>query len=99
MTMWHVETFDTKVPPSEMEAHLRRALKYWRSRGFNVRVFVTQYALGPAMYWLCTELKDFGDFNKWPEMALGDDEGREIMDQLTRMQLGVRASLVRELEV
>lgn len=99
MALWHVETFNSTAPPGEMEALLKRALTYWRSRGFNVKVFVTQYALGPAMFWLCTELNDVSDFNKWPEMATGEAEGREIMDQLMRMQSWVRASLVRELEV
>jgi len=40
--MWHVETFNSRGRPGEMETVLRRALIYWRSRGFTVRVYVTQ---------------------------------------------------------
>lgn len=98
MSMWHVETFNSTAPPGEMEAHLKRMLPYWRSRGFNVKVFVTQYSLGPAMFWLCTELNEWDDFSKWPEMATGDEEGQRLMDQLMRMQSSLQASVVKDLE-
>lgn len=97
--MWHVETFNSRGKPGEMEAILKRALSHWRSRGFNVKVFVTQYSLGPAEFWLCTELETFGDFEKWPEMATGEQEGQEIMAHLLGMAQGLTASVVRELEI
>jgi len=81
-----------------METLLRRALPYWRSKGFTVRVFVRQYSLGPAEFWLITKLDSYGDFERWPVMATGDQEGREIMDQLLRLADGMTASVVKELE-
>jgi hypothetical protein len=81
-----------------MEQILRRALTYWRSKGFNARVYMTQYSLGPAQFWLCTELDTFGDFDHWPAMATGDAEGREIMDELIRMGRDFKASVVKELD-
>jgi hypothetical protein len=81
-----------------MEDLLRRALPYWRARGFTARVFVRQYSLGPAEFWLITRLDSYGDFERWPAMATGDQEGREIMDQLLRLADGMTASVVKELE-
>lgn len=97
--MWHVETFSSRGAPGEMEAVLKRTLNYWRSKGFNVRVFVTQYSLGPAEFWLCTEMERFADLDRWPEMATGDEEGKQIMTDLLQMAHGLKASVVKELEV
>lgn len=96
--MWHIETFNSRGKPGEMEAILRRALAYWRSRGFKVKVYVTQYSLGPAEFWLFTELESFGDLDKWPEMAAGEAEGREILEQLLSTATGLTASIVKDLE-
>jgi hypothetical protein len=97
--MWHVETFNSRGAPGEMEAVLQRALRHWRSRGFNVKVFITQYSLGPAEFWLCTELDRFADLDRWPEMATGQEEGRAIMGDLLGLAQGLKASIVKELEV
>lgn len=97
--MWHIETFNSRGAPGEMEAVLQRALRCWRDRGFNVKVFVTQYSLGPAEFWLCTELESFADLDRWPEMATGDDEGREVMRDLLATAQGLKASIVKEFEV
>lgn len=99
MAMWHVETFNSTAEPGVMDEHLKKCLRYWRSRGFTVKVFITENNLGPATYWLCTYLEDWSDFNKWPEMATGEEEGRQLMDTLMRMQSDLKASVVRELEV
>ncbi len=97
--MWHVETFDSKVESRLLEAFFRdELLPYWRSRGFNVKVFVTQYALGPGQFWLLTELDSMASFDKWPEMAEGEARGRELMDKVASMTTNVRASVVRDLE-
>lgn len=96
--MWHVETFNSRGAPGEMELILQRAIRHWRSRGFKVKVFVTQYSLGPAQFWLCTELASFADLDRWPEMATGDEEGREVMRDLLTTAEGLRASIVAELE-
>jgi hypothetical protein len=97
--VWHVETFNSRGNPGEMEALLRRALPYWRSKGFAVRVFVRQYSLGPAEFWLLTKLDSYGDFDRWPAMALGDPEGQEIMTELLRLAESMTASVVKELDV
>jgi hypothetical protein len=96
--MWHVETFNSRGRPGEMEAVLRRALGYWRSRGFTVRVYVTQYSLGAAQFWLLTRLDRFGDFESWPAMATGEKEGQAIMHELLSLADGMTASVVAELE-
>jgi hypothetical protein len=81
-----------------MEALLRRALAYWRGKGFTVRAFQRQYSLGSAEFWLLTELGSYGDFDRWPAMATGDQEGREIMDKLLRLAEGMSASVIKEIE-
>jgi hypothetical protein len=81
-----------------MEAVLRRALGYWRGRGFTVHVYVTQYSLGPAQFWLLTRLDRFGDFERWPAMATGEPEGEAIMQDLLNLAEGMTASVVSELE-
>lgn len=96
--MWHVETFNSRGRPGEMETVLRRALNYWRSRGFTVRVYVTQYSLGHAQFWLLTKLDRFGDFEQWPAMATGEPEGSAIMQDLLSLAEGMTASVVAELE-
>jgi hypothetical protein len=98
--MWHVETFESKVEPRVLEAFFRdELLPYWRSRGFNVKVFVTQYSLGPAQFWLLTELENMGSFENWPQMAEGEPRGRELMDRAVGMMANVRGSVVRDLEM
>ena len=54
--MWHVETFAPRGDASVLASFLKEELlPYMRSRGFNVKVFLTQYALGPDQFWLLTE--------------------------------------------
>ena len=96
---WHVESFDSAVEPGVLEAFFKdEVLPYWRSRGFNVKVFVTQYALGPAQMWLLTEIDNMASFERWPEMAEGEPRGKELMDRLVSMMRNVRASVVKDLE-
>lgn len=96
--MWHVETFNSRGAPGQMEDLLRRALVYWRARGFTVRVFVTQYSLGQRQFWLLTQLDRFGDLERWPAMATGDAEGTALMNELLSLADGMTASVVAELE-
>ncbi|GAC1313365.1 MAG: hypothetical protein NVSMB2_01140 [Chloroflexota bacterium] len=97
--MWHVETFNSRGRPGEMQAVLRRALVYWRRRGFTVRIFETQYSLGARQFWLCTQLDAVGEFERWPAMATAEPEGLAIMTDLLSLAEGMTASLVAELEV
>jgi hypothetical protein len=98
--LWHIETFESKVEPGVLEAFFKdELLPYMRSRGFVVKVFATQYSLGPAQFWLLTELSTMGSFDEWPEMAEGEPHGRALMDRLAGMMGGVRGSVVRDLEM
>lgn len=97
--MWHVETFDSKVEPGVLEDFFRNELlPYWRSRGFNVRVFVTQFSLGHAQMWLLTEMESMGSIDEWPALAAGEPRGRELMSKLGSMMTNIHASVVRDLE-
>jgi hypothetical protein len=94
--MWHVEAFDSRGAPGEMEALLRdRLLPYFRDRGFNVRAFATQASLGERQFWLATEIDGFADIDGWPSRA-GED-GAAIIADLLRLAAGIRASVVAEL--
>jgi hypothetical protein len=98
--LWHVEGFDSTVEPGVLEAFFKdEALPYWRSRGFNVKIFMTQYSLGPAQFWLLTELETMGSFENWPALAEGEPRGSELMQRLVSMAKNVRAGVVRDLEV
>ncbi len=94
--MWHVETFDSRGPPGEMEALLReRLLPYFRQRGFNVRAFSTQASLGPRQFWLMTEMERFGDIDDWAARA--GEEGAAIITDLLTLAVGIKASVIAEL--
>ena len=94
--MWHVEAFDSRGAPGEMEALLRdRLLPYFRDRGFNVRAFATQASLGERQFWLATEIDGFADIDGWPARA-GED-GAAIIVDLLRLATGIRASVIAEL--
>jgi len=98
--MWHVETFAPRVESSVLATFFKdELLPYMRSRGFNVKVFVTQFALGTEQFWLLTELDSMASFDKWPQMAEGEPRGRQLMDRVASMVTNVRASVVRDLEL
>ncbi len=94
--MWHVETFDSRGAPGEMEALLeQRLLPWFRSRGFTVHAFVTQASLGERQYWLATEMGSFADIDGWAER--GGTEGAAIIADLLRLAVGIRASVIAEI--
>ena len=79
--MWHVETFDSRGAPGEMEALLEhRLLPWFRSRGFTVHAFITQASLGECQYWLATEMTSFADIDTWPERG-GTEADQEHRDR------------------
>jgi hypothetical protein len=97
--MYHVETMTPKGKQAELEAFFRdQALPYWRSRGFEVRVYATQASLGAGPVWLFTGMDSFGDLDRWPEMATGEPEGQRLMAQLLDMVTGLQASVIRDIE-
>jgi hypothetical protein len=94
--MWHVETFDSRGAPGEMEALLeQRLLPWFRSRGFTVHAFITQASLGERQYWLATEMASFADVDTWSER--GGTEGAAIIADLLRLAVGIRASVIAEI--
>lgn len=96
--MWHVETFDSRGAPGEMDALLeQRLLPWFRSRGFTVHAFVTQASLGERQYWLATEMASFADLDTWPER--GGTEGAAIIADLLQLAVGIRASVIEEIGI
>ena len=94
--MWHVETFDSRGEPGEMEALLaERLLPWFRSRGFAVHAFVTQASLGERQFWLATEMESFANIDAWAER--GGEEGAEIISDLLKLAVGIRASVIEEI--
>jgi hypothetical protein len=94
--MWHVETFDSRGAPGEMDALLeQRLLPWFRSRGFTVHAFVTQASLGERQYWLATEMASFADIDTWPER--GGTEGAAIIFDLLQLAVGIRACVISEI--
>ena len=98
-TMYHIETMKSKGDQAELESFLRdEALPYWRSRGFEVKVYITQNSLGDGPVWLFTGLDSFGDMDRWPAKATGEPEGQRIMAKLISMVGDLQASVVRDVE-
>jgi hypothetical protein len=96
-TMYHIEIMKPKGDQAELEVFLRdEALPYWRSRGFEVKVYVTQNSLGHCPIWLFTGLDSFGDIDGWPAKATGELEGQSIMAKLISMVSDLQASVVRD---
>ena len=97
--MYHVETMRPKGDQAELEAFFRdQLLPYWRSRGFEVKVYVTQYSLGAGPIWLFTGMDSCSDLDDWPQMATGEAEGEGLMAQLLDMVTDLQASVIRDLE-
>ncbi|MBK8021167.1 MAG: hypothetical protein IPK19_06960 [Chloroflexi bacterium] len=98
-TMYHIETIKPKVELSLLESFLRdEALPYWRSRGFEVRVYVTQHSLGHGPLWLFTGMEAMGDIDGWAQKAMGEAEGERIMAKFMSMIESVQASIVKDIE-
>lgn len=97
--MYHIETMTPKGNQAELEAFLRNeALPYWRSRGFEVKVYVTQNSLGRGPVWLFTGMDSFGDLDRWPALAAGEPEGELLMAKLLDLVTDLQASVVRDIE-
>jgi hypothetical protein len=98
-TMYHIETIKPKVELAEIEAFLRtEAIPYWRKRGFEVRVYITQHSLGHGPIWLFTGMESMGDIDGWAEKATGEPEGQRIMAKFMSMIESVQASIVKDIE-
>jgi hypothetical protein len=94
--MWHVEGFDARDQPSELERFLIDVfLPYFRTRGFDVRAYATRGSLGPRQFWLATSMTSFASIDEWPEQA-GPEGARLIADLLSRVER-IQAAVVEEL--
>ena len=94
--MWHVEGFNAKENPVVVAGFLRdRFLPFFRERGFVVRAFATQAALGPREFWLATQIAGLGDIDGWAARA-GDD-GARLVGELRAMVEGIQGGVVDEL--
>ncbi len=97
--MYHIETMTPRGSQAVLEAFFRdEALPYWRSRGFEVKVYVTQHSLGRGPVWLFTGMDSFGDLDRWPAMAAGEPEGERLMTKLLDLVTDLQASVVRDIE-
>jgi hypothetical protein len=97
--MYHVEVIKAKGDQAALERFLRdECLPYWRAKGFEVRVYSRQYSLGDGPTWLFTGMDRLSDFDRWPSMATGDAEGRELMERLESMIGELHASVIRDVE-
>ena len=98
-TMYHVERMTPRGNQADLEVFFReKLLPYWRSRGFEFKVYATQYSLGDGPIWLLTSMNSFGDLDKWPQIATGEPEGERLMAQLLDMVTDLSASVIRDIE-
>jgi hypothetical protein len=99
MKIWHFEKLQaSKGTPGEMETLMRdELLPYFRSRGFNVKFFVTQHELGQGEFFFATEAATFGDLDHWPEIVGAEPRGVELLTRLVNLVDGTpQASMLRE---
>jgi hypothetical protein len=94
--MWHVEGFDARGDPAELERFLAdEFLPFFRAAGFEVRVSATRASLGPRQFWLATGTASFGSIDDWSEQA-GPEGARLIATLLSRVER-IQAAVVEEL--
>lgn len=98
--MYHVENFNSTAGPGKLEEFFTgKALPYFRSRGFYVKIFKTCLGAAPADFWFITEMDSFSSLDKWPEMASGEPEGEKVMKELLDIIDIPKASIIKELPV
>jgi hypothetical protein len=95
----HVEVIKAKGDQAALDRFLRdECLPYWRGKGFEVKVFSRQYSLGDGPTWLFTGMDRLSDFDRWPSMATGDPQGRDLMSRLESMIDELHASVIQDVE-
>lgn len=95
---YHMECFNVLASGTEFEKFLLyECLSYWRKRGFFAKAFKRLCDLGPAEYWLVTEMDSIGSIDKWPEMATSEPEGVKHMQKLLEYADRPLASVIRDL--
>ena len=97
--MYHIETMRPKGDLAELEEFLRsEALPYWRKCGFEVKFYTSFHALGYGPVWFFTGMDSIGEMDGWDKKAMGDDEGKRIMNKLHDMVDVIQASVVTDIE-
>ncbi len=97
--MQHAEMFDCKIDSAVFEEFVRNELlPYWRRRGFQVKVYRAEAALGPAQYVLVTGMENFASIDSWAEKSLGEPQGREIMARYLSYVHNLRAAVLKDIE-
>lgn len=98
--MYHLEWFNVDDPKAAKQFFKERFLPYFRSRGFDIWIFVTQHCLGPAQFTLVTGMGDkWGSIDGWAELAEGEQEGRDLMDEYRRLRHYGGGAVVENLDV
>ncbi len=97
--MYHIE----KLWPARSEVALveflrEKCLPYWRSQGFEVRVFSRVAGLGDAPVLLFTGLEQLADIDEWPERAAGTQEGAQLLSELDELVDHLQASVIKDIE-
>ena len=97
--MYHVE----KLWPTRGEVELieflkEKCLPYWRSLGFEVKVFSRVAGLGDAPVLLLTGLERLGDIDDWPVRAAGTQEGAQLLAELDELVDHLQASVIKDVE-
>ena len=97
--MYHIE----KLWPARSEAELlvfltEECLPYWRSQGFEVKVFSRVAGLGDAPVLLFTGMERLADIDDWPARAAGTPEGAELLAKLEELVDHLQASVVMDVE-
>jgi hypothetical protein len=75
-----------------------KLLPYWRSRGFEVKVYRAEASLGPVQYTLVTAMENFASIDSWPEKATGDQQGQELMAQYLSYVQNLHAAVLKDIE-
>jgi hypothetical protein len=97
--MYHIE----KLWPARSEAELveflkEKCLPYWRSQGFEVKVFTRVAGLGDAPVLLLTGLERLADIDDWPARAAGTPEGAQLLAELDELVDHLQASVIQDVE-
>jgi hypothetical protein len=95
--MIHLEGFNSRGKPGEMEELLGRLIPYWRTRGFEVHVYARQYSFGNKEFYLSTWIDSMGDIDGWEKIAQGEEQGQKLMAEMVALATDFEAIVIGEL--
>jgi len=97
--MYHIEKLWPAGSEAELLAFLKeKCLPYWRSQGFEVKVFSRVAGLGDAPVLLFTGMERLADIDDWPARAAGTHEGAQLLAKLEELVDHLQASVVMNIE-